>query len=417
MTRALDIQTAVIFFPEEGGLSSITSFQPIAGLPVLQRQLLWLRQHDIATAHISAPPQLHAAIGARIQLWRKNRSIPQVVLHSEEARVSLKMPETAVLLDGRFLHHPGLLAHALLAKAPFVYVDDQGCLCGLGVASLQSDVSADILHSLPRVRLPEGCFARTTASPTEAREAEKRLYKSFIKSTDGWFSKHLDRPISLSITRRIVNLPLHPHPITLFTLLVGIGSGWCAAQGSFLHLAAGGVLFLAASILDGVDGELARAKLLQSKTGEWLDTTCDDLTNAVFILGVTWGVYRRTQDLFWLALGVLSLVIYAGTLLLMYGNLIISRRQGTLLEFQEEIRKPGYHPGPMKAALVSLQPFIKRDFYAWAFMICCLLDFSKLILSGWSIGAFFTLGFIWTEWESPFSGKLSEKIKRKWRRH
>ena len=39
-----------------------------------------------------------------------------------------------------------------------------------------------------------------------------------------------------------------------------------------------------------------------------------------------------------------SLVIYAVTLLHMYGNLIINGRQGTLLELQEEIRKHGYRP-------------------------------------------------------------------------
>lgn len=55
----------------------------------------------------------------------------------------------------------------------------------------------------------------------------------------------------------------------------------------------------------------------------------DDLTHADFIYGVRWGIYRRTHGFFWLALRVPSLVIYAVTLLHMYGNLIINGRQGT----------------------------------------------------------------------------------------
>ena len=196
----------------------------------------------------------------------------------------------------------------------------------------------------------------------------------------------------------------------MFTLLVGILAGWSAALGSFSGLAAGGVLFQLASILDGVDGEIARARLLHSKTGEWLDTVCDDLTNAIFIFGVTSGLYRATNDAFWLVLGMLSLVVYGATLTIMYGVLITNKRKPTLLSFQEEIRKPGYNPGRLKAWLVSLQPFIKRDFYGFAFMFAGFLDLPELIIAGWLVGSLLTLFFIRSEWKNPFSGKAAGKI-------
>ena len=87
-------------------------------------------------------------------------------------------------------------------------------------------------------------------------------------------------------------------------------------------------------------------------------------------------------------------MIYAVTLLHMYGNLIINGRQGTLFEFQEEIRKHGYRPSRAKASLVLLQPLIKRDFYGYAFMLCCLLGILKVLVAGGSIGTFVTLSFI-----------------------
>jgi 1L-myo-inositol 1-phosphate cytidylyltransferase / CDP-L-myo-inositol myo-inositolphosphotransferase len=284
------------------------------------------------------------------------------------------------------------------------------------VAVAVSGFTVNVLRSLPAVRMPKGCFAQAISSPADAREAERRLYHSFIKETDGWFSKHWNRPVSLAITRRIVGLPVHPNVITLMTLLIGIGSGWCAAKGSPAGLAMGGVLFQIASILDGVDGEVARAKLLHSKAGEWLDTVCDDMTNAVFILGVTWGLHRMTLSPYWLAVGLASLAVYGVTLLVMYGNLIVSRRKPSLLAFQEEIRKADYRPGRIKAWLVKLQPFIKRDFYGYAFMLCALLGVPQVLLGGWSIGAVLTLGFICAEWRVFFSGDVFERIACRKRR-
>ncbi len=413
MTPRGDIQTAVIFLSAEDHPPAVGPFHRIAGLPLLQRQILWLWQNNILTVHILAPPHLLEAVEKCSRQWRLDRDLPQIRLHAGKALMGGFSPERAVLLDGRFLHHPGLLGWARSTPPPFAYVDEEGHSGGLGVASLQTDLRADILESLPLVQVPAGFFALRLTHPMEARQAEQRLYRSFIKTTDGWFSKHLNRRLSLAITRRIVHLPLHPNTITFFTLLIGLASGWSAAQGRLVLLAAGGILFQIASILDGVDGEVARAKLLHSRLGEWLDTVCDDLTNAIFILGVTVGMYRMAPDLWWLALGLGSLVVYAVTLWIMYRRLIVDQRQPSLLAFQEEIRRPGYRPQGIKAWLVSLQPLIKRDFYGYAFMLCGLLGIPKLLIGGWSIGAFLTLGFISTEWRTSSLGNAFGKILRK----
>lgn len=410
MTAVAAIRTAVIFLSRTCTQDPGGPFQVIAGLSLLQRQLRWLGQHDILTVHLVGPSCWQAAIAEQARKWRKDRRLPRLVQLAGDTLSAGFAPQTAVLLDACMLHHPSLLSHALSAQNPFVYVDEQGRDGGLGVSGLCAGAGAGVMSALPKVRLPEGCFALAVSGPADAREAERRLYRSFIKATDGWFSRHLNRPVSLGITRRIIGLPLDPNAISLITLLIGIGSGWSAAQGSPACLAAGGVLFQIASILDGVDGEVARAKLLHSKFGEWMDTVCDDLTNAIFILGVTWGMHRAAWHPFWFALGLASLAVYGLTLVIMYGNLIADRRKPSLLAFQEEIRHPGYRPGRIKAWLVALQPFIKRDFYGYAFMLCALLGAPQILLGGWSIGAFLTLGFIWSEWKMPFGDGALKKI-------
>jgi phosphatidylglycerophosphate synthase len=410
VTPVSEIRTAVILFPDGWPPEPAVAQAPIAGVPILQRQLLWLGKHGIEEVYLMAAPDRGASIGERIQRWRR---IPRVTLAAGGKLAPSPTPGRAVVLDARFLHHPDLLTHALSAPpTAFAYADDRGALCGLGVVGLDSGVGPETLAAQPRRPLPAGCFAQAVESPAHARQAERLLLRSFIKQTDGWYSRHLNRPVSLWITRRIAHLPVHPNAVTIFSLLLGVLSGWCAAQGTFLYLAAGGVLFQIASILDGVDGELARAKLLHSKFGEWLDTVCDDSTNALFIAGVTLGAYRMTQDLFWLCLGGLSLVVYGVTLFIMYGNLIANKRKPTLLAFQEEIRRADYRPGRLKAGLVALQPFIKRDFYGYAFMICCLLSAPKVLIGGWSIGAILTLGFIASELKLLAPGRALKRLPR-----
>lgn len=400
MTRTAEIDSAVICLIEEANPGFKPHFQQIAGLPLLQRQLLWLARHGIRSVHLwVAPPQI-SEIRAHLRRWRR-RPMPDVIVEVEPPR---RAQGKAVVLDGRFLHHPDLLKFALAAGGEVAYVDDQGKSCGLGIADLECGVGPETLQHLPKRLIPRDFFACRIIDARQAGCAEAKLLRSFIKPTDGWFSKKINRSISLRITRKIAPLPLTPNMISVLALLVGIGSGWSAAQGSWAWLAVGGCLYQTASILDGIDGELARAKLLYSKAGEWMDSVCDDLTNMLFIAGVTIGVHRSTLDPFWTVLGSLSLVVYGVTIAVMYGNLVVNNRKASLLAFQENIRKPDYRSGRITSWLVSLQPFIKRDFHGYAIMVSGMLGFAKLILAGWLIGSVLTLGFVWSEVQRPAAG-------------
>ncbi|MCU0558959.1 MAG: CDP-alcohol phosphatidyltransferase family protein [Desulfobacterales bacterium] len=401
MRSKSEVDTALIYLAGEELCGFNPSLQQIAGLPLLQRQLLWLARHDIRTVHLMAAPPQVPDLEARLHGWRRRRSMPEVIVGGEPPR---KAQGKAVVVDGRFLHHPDLLRHALAAEGEFAYVDGQGGSCGLGIVDLQKAVGPNTFQYLPKNPIPIDLFACRLIDARQAGQAETKLLRSFIKPTDGWFSKRINRSVSLAITRKIAPLPLTPNMISAFALLVGIGSGWSAAQGSWAWLAVGGLLYQAASILDGVDGELARAKLLYSKIGEWMDNVCDDLTNILFIAGVTIGVYRSSLDPFWTTLGSLSLVVYGATIVIMYGNLIANNRKASLLAFQENIRRPGYRPGRITSWLVALQPFIKRDFHGYAMMAAGMLGLAKLILAGWLIGSVLTLGFVWSEVKRPAAG-------------
>jgi phosphatidylglycerophosphate synthase len=75
---------------------------------------------------------------------------------------------------------------------------------------------------------------------------------------------------------------------------VGIYAGWLLAQPGKASKVAGAFVFLLTSILDGCDGEVARAKKMTSKLGGWLDLWGDNVVHVAVFYGLGIGLWRDT---------------------------------------------------------------------------------------------------------------------------
>lgn len=71
-------------------------------------------------------------------------------------------------------------------------------------------------------------------------------------------------------------------------------SGVLFALGGYWHTLTGAILSLAASILDGYDGEVARSKLMESDFGCWLETVCDYLYYLLLFVALTLGLEKTS---------------------------------------------------------------------------------------------------------------------------
>lgn len=151
-------------------------------------------------------------------------------------------------------------------------------------------------------RLP-GTFVITSAgvdqagrfllgAPSDVAAAERWLLHGLIKPNEGFMSRHLERRISLAITRRLCTTGITPNAMTLISIAVGLfGALFFLSPAPGWQLA-GALLFLAHSVLDGCDGELARLKFLESREGALLDVVGDNLVHtAVFVcMAVGWSL-------------------------------------------------------------------------------------------------------------------------------
>jgi phosphatidylglycerophosphate synthase len=136
--------------------------------------------------------------------------------------------------------------------------------------------------------------------------------ETFAKDTDGFFARHFDRKISGAISRVLIQTPITPNQITIGVTIIGLGAGWLFAQAGDGAKIAGGFVFLLTSILDGCDGEVARAKKLISKLGGWLDLWGDNVVHVAVFYGMGLGLFRDTGKEVFVTLG---LVASLGTML------------------------------------------------------------------------------------------------------
>src|SRR5262249_38291809 len=130
----------------------------------------------------------------------------------------------------------------------------------------------------------------TLSKKSEIPSAERHLLRSLIKAEEGFMSRHVERRISLFLTRYLVRTSITPNAMTLVSVAVGLAGAACFLVSERPWHVARALLCLAHSILDGCDGEIARLKFLESRWGGLLDFWGDNVVHsAVFAcLGLGW---------------------------------------------------------------------------------------------------------------------------------
>ncbi|MFQ6116821.1 MAG: CDP-alcohol phosphatidyltransferase family protein [Candidatus Bipolaricaulia bacterium] len=128
------------------------------------------------------------------------------------------------------------------------------------------------------------------------------------KRTDGPISRHLNRRLSLPISRAIVRkgLPISPNLMSLISFSMGIVAGLLFALRLPLW---GGLSAQLSSVLDGCDGEIARLTGRESQRGAIFDAILDRLADGVLILGMAIFAYADGGARLWaIVFGFLALI-------------------------------------------------------------------------------------------------------------
>jgi CDP-L-myo-inositol myo-inositolphosphotransferase len=136
------------------------------------------------------------------------------------------------------------------------------------------------------------------------KQCKKLLLKSLIPPKDGVVSRFINRKVSLRITNLLAPTGITPNQITLLSFLAAVAS---AVSFFTANPLAGGLLAQFASVLDGVDGEIARLKFQKSKFGEMFDSIFDRYGDFLIVIGMAFSWYSAAGNIAALAAGAAAL--------------------------------------------------------------------------------------------------------------
>ncbi len=170
-----------------------------------------------------------------------------------------------------------------------------------------------------RIRSLDGLPHAMGGSAEDIRGAEERLVSALpfqTREEDGFLARNFDRSISRLVSSRLARTGVTPNRITLLAMSIGLaGAFLLSLPGYWSHLA-GALIFVFCVIMDGVDGEVARLKLMETSFGHYLDITTDNIVHAAIFAGMGFGLYHDTGNplyinALWVLLGGFALCLVA----------------------------------------------------------------------------------------------------------
>jgi CDP-L-myo-inositol myo-inositolphosphotransferase len=245
-----------------------------------------------------------------------------------------------------------------------------------GDCSLSDGVKRLAAAGRARVATIGEAFWQDVDTPGARERAERELFRNLRKAVDGPVSRYINRPLSLAITRRIIDTGITPNQMSVVAGLIGLAGALVTFfAGDHLALLAGALLGQAQSVLDGCDGEIARLKFQATRAGEWIDNVIDDSLNVLYCgaLGVASARIFGWPELAWIgAAGAVGYAIYQGVL---YHQLATVHGSGNPFLFRWWFQKDGAdlrttlaRPGAKMKVASFLRAIARRDVFLLVFV-------------------------------------------------
>lgn len=302
--------TALLLATDADGL------RPVFGMPAVRRLVIILRRAGIERIHIIGLTRpLVPVIGDLLTpeafhpmdnpaLLEKLSQEP--AFHENDRLLALRAD---LVVDGDLL---GRMATAA-AKARFLFMPAKG---GASFDGIYVTAKSDVLNVLQTLwhpasdRLPPvnryssvqgfaGLPCRAAGQGEGKISPEAALVRALGRHTeadDGFMARHVDRRVSRFFSSRLSHGPVSPNQITIAGMSIGLLGAFCLALPGYWSRLLGAFLFVLCVVIDGVDGEVARLKLMETTFGHRLDIVTDNIVHVAVFAGIAIGLYHQTGN-------------------------------------------------------------------------------------------------------------------------
>jgi len=135
----------------------------------------------------------------------------------------------------------------------------------------------------------------------------EKIKKKAYKRNPTWIGNPY-REISWFFTRALLYTSITPNQISIISILFVLLGGGFLMIGDFWSFIWGSICFIIFSLLDRVDGNLARYKKMVSSTGKYLEAFSYHLVYLVIYTGLVFGVYRSLDNSLVLLFGLAGIL-------------------------------------------------------------------------------------------------------------
>jgi phosphatidylglycerophosphate synthase len=288
------IDTALINVPARAG-------NMIFGRSLLERLMLMCQRAGVKRFFIKGGDPHDGSLRASLGSFRDH---PEINFVGSFVQVLEQLPADApcIALRGNLVlatsQLRGLLDNQAARPGEVVSVESTddargGCLAVGPLGLLVDRSGAPPAQLPPSGQLPFALDGR----PTDLREAERRLAREVRREsadTDALMARWVDRRLSWRISLRLARTAITPNQVTLANTAWGLLSAWLFSLPGYWPRLIAALMFLVSVTFDGVDGELARLKMTESRWGARLDVMTDNLVHVALFAGIMTGCYRAS---------------------------------------------------------------------------------------------------------------------------
>jgi phosphatidylglycerophosphate synthase len=228
-------------------------------------------------------------------------------------------------------------------------------------------------------------------SEKEFLMADSKLRRSLVKEHDTLLARLFNRAISTRVTVFFAKyIPwLMPNMVSFFCLFLGLFANiLLISTTSYKAGIIAGVSLYIMSLLDGVDGELARIKYQFSSFGLWLDNVTDEFINILTIIGTGIYAYHITGQIIFIFLSSMAFTLVCIGKILQYLSIYFKIESEDISQFS----LPQFNSRFLEVVVTFLEGIPRADMMRFMLMICAV--FAVIPFYSYGISLFSVVFFI-----------------------
>ncbi len=218
------------------------------------------------------------------------------------------------------------------------------------------------------------------------------IRRDITKANDGIVSRYINRQIStrLSIALYRAGIFINPDLISIFGFLIAILGSLFIMLG---HLVIGGLVIQLSSIVDGIDGEVARLFDKQSIRGEVFDLLLDRVADVFIVMGIAISVWPLG-----ITEMVLSILAAANVILVNYATQILKTSKIDINALRRIPATRDVRLFIIAICSIAGYPFFSIYYIAFAPLIYIIAGCGLLLLTSKERRALFHIKRTWKIW-------------------